>query len=122
MRNILKRAGHSDLGQGERSSWAFADFVLDEARRSLTQAEGGEIAVTRAEFDLLAALVRANGRVLSRDQLLDAIRQDSEGAQPKLVDVLISRLRKKVEPDAKPPQTDPYGQGLGYKLGVPGRT
>lgn len=117
IRNILKRSGHGQQGQEDRTRWAFSDLVLDEARRSLTRENGDEVSLTGAEFDLLTALVRANGRVLSRDFLLDAVRQGADEAQPKLVDVLVSRLRKKIEPGS-PPTLIVTVKGHGYKLGA----
>jgi len=118
VRNILKRAGHGDAEHAAQTSWDLGALVLDEGRRCLTHAEGGEIALTRAEFDLLTALVRARGRVLSRGQLLDAVRHGADEVQPKLVDVLVSRLRKKIELHANSRQVIVTVKGLGYKLGV----
>lgn len=119
IRNVLKRSGREGSPSSDDTAlWSFSDLTLDEARRSLIRNGEDEVSLTGAEFDLLTALVRANGRVLSRDFLLDAVRQGTDEAQPKLVDVLVSRLRKKIE-SANPPKLIVTVKGHGYKLGVP---
>jgi DNA-binding response OmpR family regulator len=72
--------------------------------------------LTRAEFNLLAALARAPNRVLSRSFLLDAVSQDSDAPTDRLIDVLVSRVRKKIEADPKRPRIIATVVGSGYKF------
>jgi len=87
------------------------------AGRSLRDSLGNEVFLTRSEFALLVAFVRHPGRVLSRDQLLDAAAAGRR-AEPydRSVDVLVGRLRRKIEPDPKKPRFIVTVQGEGYKF------
>ncbi|MGH1419055.1 MAG: response regulator transcription factor [Hyphomicrobiaceae bacterium] len=119
IRNILRRAHLASDNAVRGSIIRFSDLELDLDRRSLVAFDGDSIDLTRAEFDLLAALVHARSRVLSRDRLLDAISScQSDETSERLVDVLISRLRRKLEPQGKPWQLIRTVPGVGYQLGV----
>lgn len=65
--------------------------------RSVTDAQGNVIELTGAEFDLLQIFLERPGRVLSRDQLLDLTHRRDGDALDRSVDVLVSRLRRKLD-------------------------
>ena len=89
---------------------------LNMKQRCLQRQDGGFIELTTGEFDLLLALVEANGRALSRGTLLEVVtRRDSFG-HPRTVDVLVSRLRKKLEPEPTRPQFIITVPRFGYRL------
>jgi two-component system OmpR family response regulator len=94
----------------------FEGFTLDADARSLLDTNGQEVTLTRAEFSLLLAFARQPGRVLSRDELTHVVA--GRGAEPddRSVDVLISRLRRKIEPDPKAPRMIVTMPGEGYKF------
>jgi DNA-binding response OmpR family regulator len=94
----------------------FEGYTLDAAGRSCLDANGQEVTLTRAEFSLLLAFARQPGRVLSRDELTHVAA--GRGAEPddRSVDVLISRLRRKIEPDPKAPRIIVTMPGEGYKF------
>jgi DNA-binding winged helix-turn-helix (wHTH) protein len=94
----------------------FEGYTLDAAGRSFLDPTGAELALTRAEFSLLLTFARAPGRVLSRDELRHAVA--GRGAEPddRSVDVLVSRLRRKIEPDPKAPRLIVTLPGEGYKF------
>jgi DNA-binding response OmpR family regulator len=94
----------------------FEGYTLDAEARSLLDPKGQEVTLTRAEFSLLLAFARQPGRVLSRDELTRVIA--GRGAEPddRSVDVLISRLRRKIEPDPKAPRMIVTMPGEGYKF------
>jgi class 3 adenylate cyclase/tetratricopeptide (TPR) repeat protein len=94
----------------------FADFVVDVAGHTLTGAGGRDVPVTRAEFALLLAFLRAPGRVLSRDHLLDAVAGRRSTPFDRGVDVLVSRLRRKIEPDPSSPRLILTVPGVGYRF------
>jgi DNA-binding response OmpR family regulator len=99
VRALLRRSrGHAGRSEGEPSRrFAFEGLVIDlDARRLETQA-GRAIALTSAEFDLLACFVVRPRRVLSRDQLLDWTRGRDAEPFDRTIDMTISRLRKKVD-------------------------
>ena len=94
----------------------FEGYTLDTGARTCVDAKGKELTLTRAEFSLLAAFVRQPGRVLSRDELTYVVA--GRGAEPedRSVDVLISRLRRKIEPDPKNPRIIVTLPGEGYRF------
>jgi two-component system OmpR family response regulator len=74
----------------------FAGWRLDTASRDLTDPDGRPVVLTGGEHDLLMAFLRHPQRVLSRDQLLDWTRGRSAEPFDRAVDVLLSRLRRKL--------------------------
>src|SRR5262245_17812898 len=97
---------------------AFDGFAIDTAGHSLRDRDGNEVPLTRAEFAMLAVLARHAGRVMSRDQLLDAALGRRADPYDRSVDVLIGRLRRKIEPDPKAPRFIVTVPGEGYKFAV----
>lgn len=91
------------------------DIVLDEAAHRVSV--GGEaVPLTRSEFTLLAALMRASGRVLSREALLGALGHTDRSTRT--VDVHIRNLRTKVEPSPEAPAHVETVVGVGYRFRV----
>ena len=97
----------------------FEGYTLDAGGRTCRDARGQDVTLTRAEFSLLLALARSPGRVLSRDELSQAAAGRGTEPDDRSVDVLISRLRRKIEPDPKAPRIIVTMPGEGYKLAVP---
>jgi TolB-like protein/Tfp pilus assembly protein PilF len=97
----------------------FAAFTLDLDGCTLSREDGVEIPLTRNEFALLREFVRHPGRVLSRDYLLDVLAGKRADPFDRSVDVLVGRLRRKIEPDAKQPTLILTVAGEGYKLATP---
>ena len=118
VRNLLSRAGGTteEALRLKTEVFKFQGWTLDTGGHNLTGPGGETVSLTRAEFNLLAALARAPNRVLSRDYLLDAISQDADTPTDRLIDVLISRVRKKIEPDPKKPEIITTVVGCGYKF------
>ena len=77
----------------------FAGWRIDLRLRELRNPEGARVAMTSAEFDLLQTFCERAGRVLSRDSLLDFTQGRSAGSFERSIDVLVSRIRRKIEPD-----------------------
>jgi two-component system torCAD operon response regulator TorR len=96
-----------------------AGWTLDLVRRELADPDGSVLRLTRAEFDVLAALVQADGAVLSRDYLLEVSGSADSGTAVRSVDVLVSRIRRKLAGStlAAAVQTVP-GQGYRWRLSV----
>jgi two-component system OmpR family response regulator len=86
------------------STLVFAGWQLDLARRQLSSPEGTRVAVTGAEFDLLQTFCERPGRVLSRDQLIELKQGRTAGPFERSIDVLVSRLRQKIEADPRDPE------------------
>jgi TolB-like protein len=94
----------------------FAGFTVDVDGYTVTAPSGYDVPVRRAEFALLVAFLRTPGRVLSRDYLLDAVSGRQSVPFDRSVDVLVSRLRRKIEADPESPQLIVTIPGLGYKF------
>jgi DNA-binding response OmpR family regulator len=91
------------------------DLILDPDRHEVT-VSGRPISLTFVEFRLLATLLGAGGRVLSRDQLLDAVYgTDAVDVLERTVDVHIGRLRDKLGDDADRPRYVATVRGVGYR-------
>lgn len=80
---------------------------------------GEAIELTPKEFDLLLYLARRQSRILSREQLLNAIWNYDFAGETRIVDVHISHLREKIESDTKDPQYIKTARGFGYKFEAP---
>jgi DNA-binding response OmpR family regulator len=98
VRALLRRAQGASFRPVNRR-YAFDRFVLDLDARSVdhTGDTGQSLQLTTAEFDLLACFVQRPRRVLTRDQLLDWTRGRAAEPFDRTVDMLISRLRKKLD-------------------------
>jgi two-component system torCAD operon response regulator TorR len=97
----------------------FASFVLDLEACTLARASGETIALTRGEFALLRMFVGRPGRVISRDALLDAFANRRFESFDRSVDVLIGKLRRKIEADPKQPRLIVTVPGEGYRFDGP---
>jgi DNA-binding response OmpR family regulator len=94
------------------------EMELDPANRTL-RVRGEPVALTAKEFDLLQYLMRHPGEVFSRDELLDAVWDQSFVGGPATVTVHIRRLREKVERDPSRPSRLKVVWGTGYKFEPP---
>jgi two-component system OmpR family response regulator len=98
----------------------FGGFVLDLGARVLHSPDGRPCKLTPSEFGLLEALARHPNRVLSRDQLLEAMRRQDSDVFDRAIDVLVVRLRRKIEPNPASPRYIRTERGLGYVFSVDG--
>lgn len=97
-----------------RTVFSFAGWRLDVVRRKLFDPSGTRIALTGAEFDLLLVLCEHPGRVLSREQIVDLTQGRQTGPFERSVDVLISRLRQKIERNPRDPDFIQTVRSSGY--------
>ncbi|MEW6704733.1 MAG: response regulator transcription factor [Pseudomonadota bacterium] len=97
----------------------FGQWRLNVKARELVDAGGKVCPLTQAEYRLLETFVRHPGRVWTRDQLLEHTRSLDTEVFDRAVDVLILRLRRKIEPNPKHPQYIVTERGQGYLFGVP---
>ena len=103
-------------GAPARSKLRFAGWQLDPAARRLVNGDAQDVALTAGEFDLLCVFARHPGRVLSRDFLLEHTRGREAAAFDRTIDVLVGRLRRKLEADAQAPQIIKSVRSAGYVL------
>jgi two-component system phosphate regulon response regulator OmpR len=114
IRAVLRRAAAPAGRPGEPPLRAGA-LVVDFATREVALG-GRRVVLTHYEFELLAVLARAAGRVLSRDQLLDALKGRAYDSFDRSIDVHVSKLRQKLERDPKAPRLIKTVRGVGYVL------
>ncbi|MFW6097939.1 MAG: response regulator transcription factor [Chloroflexota bacterium] len=109
----LRRVGGVERGGDQ--AYVFRRLRLDPEAR-LVWKDGREVELTPIEFDLLQALVRHAGRVLSREQLVEQVWGVDYYGDERVVDVHIGRLRKKIEDDAAEPALITTVWGVGYRF------
>jgi len=118
VRSVLRRVMQTtDTAQNEDKSIAkFFSLTLDLSAHELKSSTGEEIILTSYEFQLLVTLVNNANRVLSRDQIMDNITGRDWISNDRCVDVLIGKLRKKIEEDPRNPSIIKTIRGAGYKF------
>jgi DNA-binding response OmpR family regulator len=89
--------------------------VDEDARRA--ESAGAELALTYSEYEVLRALVRAGGRLLSRQELLDAVFGGHEFRDPRAIDVHVHHLREKIAAAGGNPEAIVTVRGAGYRMG-----
>jgi DNA-binding response OmpR family regulator len=109
------RMAHGGGTDDDAGPIVHADLKIDFDRRMVTLADE-EIRVTYVEFEILGALARSPGRVLTRETLLEHVWGDSEYRDPRTVDVHIRHLREKIERDPKEPEFLFTVRGVGYRF------
>src|ERR1700681_1678214 len=122
IRTVLRRTKSAALAQarqGEVRAYRFAEFELNLRTRRLRRRDGPRIDLTNGEFNLLAALLAAPQRILTRDQILEASRVYDNEVYDRSIDVQVLRLRRKIEPDPSQPQFIVTERGVGYIFNSP---
>ena len=115
---LLRRAQARPRG-AERGVLQHADLEIDLDRHEVRRGES-TVALSLAEFRLLAALVAADGHVLTRQALLDALYGEGDGdALDRTIDVYIRRLREKLGDDPEAPRYVATVRGVGYRTAAP---
>ncbi|WP_343551334.1 response regulator transcription factor [Pantoea sp.] len=114
-RAALRRCGR--LSQPELfndEGWQFNGWRLDDARCELFNPQRESVPLTQGEYTLLRALVAHARKVLTRDQLLELTHSESLDVFDRTIDVLIMRLRRKIEANPHQPSLIRTIRGLGY--------
>ncbi len=117
IRAVLRRAGHPDMTTPDRDAGRLIGFgtrQLDLDRRELVGADGTEVALTNAEYRLLEYFVLSPGRVIPRTELMAELGTDLGHYGDRTIDVLILRLRRKIEPVPSKPVHLQTRRGQGY--------
>ncbi len=114
---VLRRvsSGLPKVG-GSGDSYNFAGWTLNTGEQTLHDPEGVLVSLSSGEFRMLEALIERAGQVLTRDQLLDLTRGREGGPFDRAIDNQVSRLRRKIEVDAKDPQHIKTIWGGGYRF------
>ena len=117
VRAVLRRNGaKEDKRPPARQIWHFAGWTMDCSRRRLVAPGDVRIELTAAEFNLLHTFVRSAQRVLTRDQLIELSGGDGGINYDRSIDILVSRLRRKMEDDPKKPPLIQTVRSGGYQF------
>jgi len=127
IRSVLRRAGSAKAGpQGISeatslitsvdSAIVFHGYRLNSSDHELTLPSGEKIELTSNESRLLTYLARNSGRIMSRDLLMDLVLQRSRDPLDRSIDVLVTRIRRKIENDPRRPVLIKTVRGSGYVI------
>jgi DNA-binding response OmpR family regulator len=126
IRSVLRRSQSAaqaapPSGQAPRAVVRFGTKSLDLDARILRDDDGNEHPLTNSEFSLLKAFADNPKRVLSRDRLLDLANARDREAFDRAIDVRITRIRRKIEPDPEHPSIIRTVRGVGYVFSPDGK-
>lgn len=113
-RSAYRRAGSPASDVGHREVLEFAGWMLDVDRRVLTAPNGEIVELTSYEFELLAVFAARPGRPLSREMILESIAHRQWGPDDRSIDVLVGKLRRKLNDNPRSPELIKTVRGLGY--------
>jgi DNA-binding response OmpR family regulator len=123
VRTVLRRTKGEALTETKQNgvrAYRFASFELNMRTRRLSKTQPGHrIDLSNGEFNLLAALVAAPQRILTRDQLLEASHVYDNEVYGRSIDIQVFRLRRKIETDPSQPQFILTERGVGYMFNSP---
>ena len=112
---VLRRAALAQPEAQREEPIDAGDLQIDFEKRSVV-ARGAPVRLTYVEFEILAALARAPGRVFSRTMLLERVWGDAAYRDPRTIDVHIRHLREKLESEPKTPELILTVRGVGYRF------
>ena len=115
-RNTELNQPSGTIAGGEHDLLKFGAWTLDVTARELRNESGKTVELTLAEFNLLESMLKAPDRVLSREQLIEKSRSIESDVFDRTIDVLILRLRRKIESNPKAPRYIVTERGVGYML------
>jgi DNA-binding response OmpR family regulator len=122
IRSVLRRSAAAGMaGSAPRRQVRFGTKWLDLEAHLLRDDDGIEHPLTSSEFNLLKAFAEHPKRVLSREQLLDLANARDPDAFDRAIDVRITRIRRKVEPDPEHPRVIRTVRGAGYVFSPDGQ-
>ena len=123
IRAVLRRTAHASADPDPKAvrAFRFGGWHLDTTGRTLSR-DGTELALSGAEYQLLAVLLSAGNRVVSRAQLTELLRGREADPFDRSIDVRVSRLRQILCDDARSPRIIKTVYGQGYVIGVPVET
>jgi two-component system OmpR family response regulator len=122
IRTVLRRTKSPPSEGAQRReirAYRFGEFELNLRTRRLKRQDGRAINLTNGELNLLAALLAAPERILTRDQLLEASRVYDNEVYDRAIDIQVLRLRRKIEIDPSQPRYIITERGVGYMFKAP---
>lgn len=120
LRAVIRRSSQSAEEKPEADEVVVGDLRINTGARVAVMHDQPLI-LTPVEFDLLLSLAKARGRVKTREQLLEEIRERNYEVFDRSIDVHISALRRKLGDDPKTPQFIKTVRAVGYRMVIPGQ-
>lgn len=119
-KNLIRRVRNARAVEklSVTESIKFERWRLDLLRHQLYTPKGDEVALTEGEYKILSTLATRSGRILSREQLLDAINHRSWDPTDRTIDVMIGKIRKKMNDDPADPKFIKTVRGAGYMFAL----
>jgi len=116
VKSVLRRLSIQSTTLPQKSNLYFAGWKINLTQRKITSPADEKVHLTRGEFELLSALIKHPKTVMSRDRLMALVTHRSWQPDNRTIDVLIKRLREKIEQDPKSPELLLTIYGEGYVL------
>lgn len=113
---VLRRSAEAPQAAPESGRHAFEGFQADPAARTVTAPDGSDLQLTGAEFEVLRIFLDRPGRIISRDQILEMTRGRNGDPFDRSVDVLMSRIRKKLRDAGGPADVIKTVRNGGYQF------
>jgi two-component system OmpR family response regulator len=117
IKSVLRRYSHIDDENKEEEEDTNSIFKLDTNKMEI-KFDGKILELTSAEYEILAYLITKKGYVISREELIYNIDSINSESSQKSIDVIIFRLRQKIEENPKKPQYLISVRGVGYKIAL----
>lgn len=119
VRSVLRRRSSSISEEVDQSDIVkFGEWTLNVASQELTNISGAVQYLTKHEFILLDAFLKRPNRILTRNEILDLVASREWTSTDRSIDVLVGKLRKKVELDPRNPIYIHTQRGVGYKFSL----
>ncbi|MET3649450.1 response regulator transcription factor [Phyllobacterium ifriqiyense] len=103
IKSLLRRSSYTSARPQTQDPLQFEGWRIDPILRRVRDPNGVHISMTTAEFDVLLAFCRNPGKVLTREQLLSLTHAGAAGPVERSIDVHVSRVRQKIEPNVREP-------------------
>jgi two-component system OmpR family response regulator len=116
VRAVLRRNAPEARKEPQRQIYRFAGWTMDVSRRRLLAPGDVLVELTGAEFNLLHTFARSAQRILTREQLIDLSGGEEGASYDRSIDILVSRLRRKMEDDPRAPRLIQTVRSGGYQF------
>jgi DNA-binding response OmpR family regulator len=115
---VLRRTGITETYTHEKAGKCYSsnNLIVDTENRTATK-QGKPLVLTPNEFKILALLISRPEKIFTRDEIINAVKDDSFDGFDRNIDVHIFNLRKKIEEEPKKPQYITTIHGIGYRFG-----
>lgn len=113
--SVLRRYKEAQENQEEKKEEIKSDFHLDENSMEI-KFKGSPLKLTKAEYGILKYFIQKRGYVVSREDIINSVDAINYESSEKSIDVIVSRIRSKIENDSKKPKYIESVRGVGYKF------